>query len=151
MNVRRTDLFIADIERQYQWYATNADWEVADRYLDAIEGTCHLLSLQPAWVPRVDLPTHSCNRGGTLWFFGLSANIFCFMKFSPKKSSFGGPCTATAIYRAVCWKLPAKDSSAFPFPAKPHCPLFQFAAKSVACFPASYPLPSTASKPIRSR
>jgi plasmid stabilization system protein ParE len=52
MNVRRTDVFIADVERQYHWYAANAGWEVADRYLDAIEGTCHLLSLQPRLGPQ---------------------------------------------------------------------------------------------------
>jgi hypothetical protein len=32
MNVRRTDTFIADVERQYEWYAAKAGLEVADRY-----------------------------------------------------------------------------------------------------------------------
>jgi hypothetical protein len=35
MNVRKTDDFIADIERQFEWYAVNAGWEVANRYLAA--------------------------------------------------------------------------------------------------------------------
>jgi plasmid stabilization system protein ParE len=43
MNVRRTDAFIADVERQFEWYSANAGWEVADRYLDAVEATCRLL------------------------------------------------------------------------------------------------------------
>ena len=40
MNVRKTDYFIADLEFQFQWYLTNAGWEAADRYLDAVEATC---------------------------------------------------------------------------------------------------------------
>lgn len=29
MNVRKTDEFIADVERQFDWYVANAAWEVA--------------------------------------------------------------------------------------------------------------------------
>jgi plasmid stabilization system protein ParE len=47
MNVRKTDVFVADVERQYEWYVVNADWEVADRYLDSVEAACQLLSQQP--------------------------------------------------------------------------------------------------------
>ena len=43
MSVRKTEEFIADVERQYEWYGTNAGWEVAERYLDAVEETCRLL------------------------------------------------------------------------------------------------------------
>jgi toxin ParE1/3/4 len=52
MNVRKTDAFIADIERQFEWYAVNAGWEVADRYLDALTATCHLLGQHPRLGPR---------------------------------------------------------------------------------------------------
>lgn len=52
MNVRRTDEFVADIERQFEWYALNADWEVADRYLHAVEATCLLLAKHPLLGPR---------------------------------------------------------------------------------------------------
>jgi plasmid stabilization system protein ParE len=51
MNVRKTDVFLADVERQYEWYVAHADWEVADRYLDAVEGSCRLLSQQPNLGP----------------------------------------------------------------------------------------------------
>jgi hypothetical protein len=34
MKVRKTDAFLADIERQYEWYVLEAGWEVADRYLN---------------------------------------------------------------------------------------------------------------------
>ncbi len=47
MNVGKTDDFIADIERQFEWYAINAGWEVADRYLVAVEATCRLLGQHP--------------------------------------------------------------------------------------------------------
>jgi plasmid stabilization system protein ParE len=43
MNVRETDDFISDIERQFEWYALNANWEIAERYLDAVEATAKLL------------------------------------------------------------------------------------------------------------
>ncbi len=47
MNVRKTGDFIADIERQFEWYAVNAGWEVAERYLAAVEATCGLLGRHP--------------------------------------------------------------------------------------------------------
>ncbi len=47
MNVRRAGTFIADIERQFEWYAVKAGWEVAERYLAAMEATCKLLSAYP--------------------------------------------------------------------------------------------------------
>ena len=30
-------------DRQSDWYLAKAGWEVADRYLDAVEATCRLL------------------------------------------------------------------------------------------------------------
>ena len=47
MNVRKSDVFISDIERQFEWYALNAGWEVAERYSRAIEATCNLLARHP--------------------------------------------------------------------------------------------------------
>jgi toxin ParE1/3/4 len=52
MNVRRTEVFLADVRRQYDWYAQEAGVEVADRYLQAIEATCSLLSKQPRLGPE---------------------------------------------------------------------------------------------------
>jgi plasmid stabilization system protein ParE len=43
MNLRKTADFIADAELQYQWYAENAGWEVAERYFAAIAATCALI------------------------------------------------------------------------------------------------------------
>ena len=43
MSVRKADEFIADVERQYEWYGVNADWVLAERYLDTVEATCRLL------------------------------------------------------------------------------------------------------------
>jgi hypothetical protein len=36
MSVRKAADFIADVELQYQWYAENAGWEGAERYLRRI-------------------------------------------------------------------------------------------------------------------
>ena len=47
MSVRKSDDFIADVERQFEWYAVNASWEIAERYLDAVEATCQLLGQHP--------------------------------------------------------------------------------------------------------
>jgi plasmid stabilization system protein ParE len=52
MNVRKTDDFIADVERQFEWYARNASWSVGDRFLDAVEATCRLLGQHPFLGPR---------------------------------------------------------------------------------------------------
>jgi toxin ParE1/3/4 len=52
MSVRKTDDFIADIERQHGWYLAEAGWEVANRYLDAVEATCRLLGQHPNLGPR---------------------------------------------------------------------------------------------------
>ncbi len=57
MNVRKADYFIADAELQYQWYAEHAGWDVADRYLAAIAGTCALIERQPLLGPVAAL-TH---------------------------------------------------------------------------------------------
>jgi hypothetical protein len=39
MSVHKSDDFIADIERQFEWYALNANWEIAEHYLHAVEAT----------------------------------------------------------------------------------------------------------------
>jgi plasmid stabilization system protein ParE len=47
MNVNKSEDFISDLERQFQWYAVNAGWEIAERYLASIEATSQLLGLHP--------------------------------------------------------------------------------------------------------
>lgn len=37
MSVRKSEDFISDVERQFEWYAANANWEIAERYLEAVE------------------------------------------------------------------------------------------------------------------
>lgn len=57
MSLHKSDEFIADVERQFEWYAINAGWEVAERYAVAVEATCRLLGLHPQLGPRGGL-TH---------------------------------------------------------------------------------------------
>jgi plasmid stabilization system protein ParE len=52
MSVRKSDDFIADVERQYKWYVANAGWEIAEQYLDAVEATCRLLGQHSLLGPR---------------------------------------------------------------------------------------------------
>src|SRR3989442_1365043 len=51
MNLRKADDFIADVERQFEWYVLNSDWETADRYLAAVDATCALLGRHPFLGP----------------------------------------------------------------------------------------------------
>jgi plasmid stabilization system protein ParE len=51
VNVRKTDEFIADVERQFEWYAVQAGWEIAAGYLRAVEATCVLLARHPRLGP----------------------------------------------------------------------------------------------------
>ena len=55
MSLFKSDDFIADVEQQFEWYAVNAPWEIAERYLDAVEATCHLLSQHPLIGPLAGL------------------------------------------------------------------------------------------------
>ena len=52
MSVRKSDDFIADVERQYLWYLENASEHVAEGYLAAVEATCRLLAQHPQLGPR---------------------------------------------------------------------------------------------------
>ena len=68
MSVRKSGDFIADVERQFEWYAVNADWDIADRYLKAIEATCNLLNQHPLLGPR---------NGGFALFILTISRICC--------------------------------------------------------------------------
>lgn len=51
MKVQKSALFIADIEQGFEWYAVNASWAVAERYLNAIQITCRLIGRYPHLGP----------------------------------------------------------------------------------------------------
>jgi len=53
MSLHKSEVFISDVEQQFQWYITNANWEVADYYLEAVEATCRLLKRHPMLGPPV--------------------------------------------------------------------------------------------------
>jgi plasmid stabilization system protein ParE len=57
VSARKSADFISDVERQFDWYVINAGWEIANRYLDAVEATCRLLGQHPLLGPRAGL-TH---------------------------------------------------------------------------------------------
>ena len=72
MSVRKADDFIADVQRQFDWYLVKAGGEVADRYLDAVEATCRLLGQYPTLGPRGGF-THARLRE---WRFFLVSRPF---------------------------------------------------------------------------
>jgi len=52
MTVRKTDKFLADVERQFEWYFIHANQEIADRYLEALKATIQLLEQYPQIGPH---------------------------------------------------------------------------------------------------
>jgi len=52
MSLLKSADFIADVQRQAAWYAEREGWELADRYLEAVEATCQLLAEHPQLGPR---------------------------------------------------------------------------------------------------
>ena len=52
MSLLKSDDFIADVERQFEWYALNAGWEVADRYINGVEAATRLIGQHPLLGPR---------------------------------------------------------------------------------------------------
>jgi plasmid stabilization system protein ParE len=53
MSILKSDEFISDLEGQFEWYAVNADWNIAERYLQSVEATCDLLGQHPLLGPQV--------------------------------------------------------------------------------------------------
>jgi plasmid stabilization system protein ParE len=51
MSARKSGDFISDVERQFEWYAVNANWKIAGHYLDAVEAACQLLAQHPQLGP----------------------------------------------------------------------------------------------------
>lgn len=52
MSLHKSDEFVADVEREFEWYVINAGWEVAERYVVAVEATCRLIGQHPQLGPR---------------------------------------------------------------------------------------------------
>ena len=55
MSLHKSDDFISDVERQFEWYVLNAGWDIADAWLDSVEATCRLLGQHPLLGPRAGL------------------------------------------------------------------------------------------------
>jgi plasmid stabilization system protein ParE len=51
MNVHKTDVFLADLERQFDWDVEKGGWNLAERYLSAVESACALLGQHPLVGP----------------------------------------------------------------------------------------------------
>ncbi len=72
MNVRKTDDFITDVERQYEWYFSNASTELAERYLGMVEATCALLAAHPL----IGAPLHTTHPRLAAWRFFVALRPF---------------------------------------------------------------------------
>jgi len=46
--IQKAPDFIGDFDLQFRWYAYEADWNVAMRYLSAVNETLELIAYQPA-------------------------------------------------------------------------------------------------------
>jgi toxin ParE1/3/4 len=72
MNVRKTDDFIVDVERQYGWYFSNASAGVAERFLSTVEATCALLAAHPL----IGAPLHTTHPTLAAWRFFVALRPF---------------------------------------------------------------------------
>ena len=52
MSVFKSEDFISDVEQQFQWYVIQAGWDIAGRYLTAVEAAGELLGQHPQLGPR---------------------------------------------------------------------------------------------------
>jgi plasmid stabilization system protein ParE len=86
MNVRKADEFITDLERQFEWYAINANVEVADRYLEAAEIACRLLAQHPQLGTRGNFSHPRLNDWRFSYWLDPSTNTSCFTKSWTVKS-----------------------------------------------------------------
>jgi toxin ParE1/3/4 len=46
--VRKASFFVSDFEKQFEWYARQAGWGIAEKFLSAVDDTIRLLSERPA-------------------------------------------------------------------------------------------------------
>ena len=148
MNVRKTDAFLADIERQCQWYVANAGWDVADRCLDAVEAACRLLFQQPKLGPSCGFAHPKLRAWRSFLILRPLAGTSCFTKSSPERSCGGAPCMGIATCPADCSKRPAIDkcnSFRAPLFHKTPLPLRRPSPKILPCRPAFLPPQPTAS------
>ena len=49
--VFKADEFLADVERQFEWYTRHASFDIAERYLKTVEASCQLLRNYPDMGP----------------------------------------------------------------------------------------------------
>ena len=114
MSVLKSDDFIADVERQFEWYAVNAGWEVADRYLTAAETTARLLEQHPQLGPRGGF-THPRLRNWRLFVvFRPFKSMSCFTKWLAMMSCCAGQYTATVICQSGCLSHPVVNEQTSP-------------------------------------
>jgi plasmid stabilization system protein ParE len=100
MSARKSDDFISDVERQFAWNAVNANWEIAERYLAAVEAICQLLAQHPQLGRSPDFPTRVCATGGSSSSFVRSKSIFSFTKSTAMRFCSAAPCAVIEICRA---------------------------------------------------
>jgi plasmid stabilization system protein ParE len=85
MNVRKTDDFMADLERQYNWYIVKAGLEVADHYLDAVQANCQLLSRHPFLGPQGGFAHPRLRDWRFFWPCARSKGMSFFMRSALEK------------------------------------------------------------------
>ena len=114
MNLRKGDYFIEDAERQYEWYAQNAGWEIADRYLAGVAATCSLAERQPLLGPLTAV-RHPQLAG---WRFFAVVRPFhphvIFYESDGHDLLLRRICTGAANFPGGCLSLQEQNSSSSP-------------------------------------
>jgi hypothetical protein len=75
MNLRKTEVFMADVERQFDWYRDKEAWDVAERYLRSVEASCTFLERHP--FIRFAVSRLGFRDGVSFSFFVRSMSTFC--------------------------------------------------------------------------
>jgi len=100
MSARKSDDFISDVERQFEWYAVNANWEIAERYLAAVEATCNLLAQHPQLGPRAGFSHPRLRDWRFIVVFRPFQKHILFTNWMVMMFCCAARCTAIGIYRA---------------------------------------------------
>jgi plasmid stabilization system protein ParE len=78
MNLVKTQVYLDDIQQQHEWYASKAGWDIAERYLEALQRMDVLLLSQPFIGP---VATFKHPKLKTFRFFLLSRPFHAHLVF----------------------------------------------------------------------
>jgi plasmid stabilization system protein ParE len=108
MSVRKADVFLADVEHQAERYLNKAGWEVADRYLAAVEATCRIIGQYPGLGPKGRFHHPRLRDWRFFLVFRPYSKHILFYEVIGSDVECGGLCTGIVTCPAACSKSPGQ-------------------------------------------